>query len=148
MQSRSDFRTLQRCMLPPFPKTSHLSVSTSFQPLLLLLLFTLDSRLSLDCVCSERPLCRAAARVILRGLLCQSQEVRGARRGRGPAIDWAGAGLRPGAAPSPVTVSSLSLTVCSQLDSFCPRVKAFSRRTLRCQLGRAFCAAQEMASVP
>lgn len=36
---------------------------------------------------------------------------------------------------SPVTVSPLSLTVCSQLDSFCPGVKAFSWRARRCQLG-------------
>lgn len=103
-------------------------------------------------VSAVKGLCvRAAARVILRSLLCQSQEVWGARRGRGPAIDRArapGAGRRPGAAPSPVTVSSLSLTVCSQLDIFCPRVKAFSRQTPRCHLGRAFCPGEEMPSVP
>lgn len=122
----------------------------------LLVSFTLDSRLSSNCVCSERPLCRAAAHVILCGLWCQSQEAWGARRGQGPAIDRVqgpgagrapGVGRQPRAAPSPVTVSSLSLTVCSQLDSFCPRVKAFSQQTLHCHLGRAFCTGEEMASV-
>lgn len=44
------------------------------------------------------------------------------------------AGLWPGAAPSPVTVSPLSLTVCSQLDFFCPGVKGFSPRSLLCHL--------------
>lgn len=122
----------------------------------LLISFTHDSRLSSNCVCSEKLLCRAAAHVILCGLWCQSQEAWGARRGQGPVIDRVqgpraclapGVGRQPRAAPTPVTVSSLLLTVCSQLDSFCPRVKAFSRQTLHCHLGRAFCTGEEMASV-
>lgn len=152
--------SLQWCSLPPPPPFSPsdltlvcLSVSSSPSHLTVGWVWTVSA---LKGLCVE-----AAARVILRGLLCQSQEVWGGLRSpegpEGPAIDWTwglgagrapGAGWRPGAAPSPVTVSSLSLTVCSQLDSFCPRVKAFSRQTLRCHLGGAFCRGEEMPSVP
>lgn len=45
-----------------------------------------------------------------------------ARRWSGPQ-SWP---LARGALPPPVTVSPLSLTVCSQLDFFCPGVKGFS----------------------
>lgn len=145
---------LQWCSLPPSPLSSPsdltlicLSVSSSPSHLTVGWVRTVSALKSL-CV-------KAAAHVILRGLLCQSQEVWGGLKSpegpEGPAIDWArglGAGQRPGAAPSPVTVSSLSLTVCSQLDSFCPQVKAFSRQTPRCHLGGAFCRGEEMPSMP
>lgn len=85
-----------------------------------------------DCVCGERPLCRGCCACyppwplvsVTRGL--RRSEVPGGAE-EGAAIGWVrgpGAGRRPRAAPSPVTVSSLSLTVCSQLDFFCPQLKA------------------------
>lgn len=62
------------------------------------------------------------------------------RRPEEPAGAGEGAGVRASPGPrcwlparsgplSPVTVSSLSLTVCSQLDVFCGSVKGFGRQT-------------------
>lgn len=87
---------------------------------------------------------------VTRGLR-RSEEVWGGRRGLGPLIDWAQgprAGRGSGAGPSAVMVLSLSLTVCSQLEVFCPSVKAFSPQSPHCHLGGALCPGDEVPSVP